>query len=132
MLNLGIRSLANRIFVSALSKETRLVLAFNNDPQENYKALIDYFKYEAPDFKRRGGGLTFYSENSNVRVCDDIFGYEVKIAPNDELLDCCPAAYGLLKPQAMDLYDAILSCVPGSIFYKDKVEAKISRGGKHD
>ena len=56
-----------------------------------------------------------------VRVCMDIYGPEVKLGgPWRGLLDCYPSDYGLTKAQAEGLYDAILSCVPGTVDWEAK------------
>lgn len=53
-----------------------------------------------------------------VRVNLDLYGYEVSIGFNRELLDCNPDSYGLSRDEAMSLFEAILSCVPNTTTYK--------------
>jgi hypothetical protein len=84
-------------------------------------ALVRYFESRTTQLSRIAG-RDYVGCLGFVRVCNDICGYEVKLglSPGAELLDCCPAYYGLTDEQAELLYDAILSCVPGSCAYAEK------------
>jgi hypothetical protein len=64
-------------------------------------------------------GRTYYSPTKRITVCDDIYGYEVKI-DGGELLDCSPGSYRLTSDTATTLMDAILSNVPSSIAFSKK------------
>jgi len=57
-------------------------------------------------------------------VCD-IYGYEVTI-DSGELLDCCPSYYRLSETTGTLLYKAILSCIPGSVPYVEKIKGSLS------
>ena len=96
-------------------KERRIIKRFWKDPNRYVGELITFIE-QSPRYTSLG---RYYSSCSGmINVCDDIYGYEVKIRPCDELLDCCPSAYGLHKLDALKVYEAILSRVPGSSSFK--------------
>lgn len=66
----------------------------------------------------------YVSPSGRITVCDDIYGYEVKI-DGGEMLDCSPSSYGLTRETADRLYIAILSCVPNSVAYHEKIKAEL-------
>lgn len=112
------------LFGSERPKNERYyVREFLRDPQTGYKPLAEYLWTQSPDFNTKH--RQSWSLSKGISVYDDIYGYEVKVGGIDYLLDCAPSAYGLKKEQAEELYAAILSCVPGSIYHRNKIEARI-------
>jgi hypothetical protein len=93
-------------------EENKLIKQFRNG---NPQPLIDYFNRPS-HMLFKVGARDYASKTFRVTVCDDIYGYEVKI-DNGELLDCCPSYYGLTKETADQLYTAILSNLPGTTCY---------------
>lgn len=112
--------------VPLFSDEARLVRSFLKAPQTHVEALTKHFLNRQHPFTRSFG--VYYSDMQMVSVNDDIYGFEVKLYSVDELLDCVPSAYGLKKDQAMSLYDAILSCVPRTVLYEEKLRRRIESG----
>jgi hypothetical protein len=101
-------------------KGMKLLLAFFLRRAGSCTALYAYFNMRRHSFLGVGG--VYCGMFGLVRVQSDIYGYEVRLgwpgfAP---MLDCSPAFYGLTSEQADTLFDAILSCVPGSVRYVDK------------
>ena len=84
------------------------------DISSRYADLLGYFQKRRKPI--RHGTALF----GTVRVRRDIYGYEVKLGCGSELLDCNPNYYGLSKEQGSALYDAILSCVPGTVDFAKK------------
>lgn len=56
-----------------------------------------------------------------IRIENDIYGFEVTIGHHHQLLDCCPSAYGLTQEEVDPLYHVILSNVPGSSMFANKM-----------
>lgn len=100
------------------SEESLLVRDFHKGKVGAVDKLTEFYAKRCKPFKNVFG--LYISPSGHATVCDDIYGYEVKIVPNRELLDCVPSAYGLRKSQGMALYDAILSNVPGTINYIER------------
>lgn len=108
--------LLGRLF---LSKETLAVDCFFEEC--NYKPLLKLLKQGSIKF-HHDGVRDYWSHCREITVCDDICGYEVNIR-DGKLLDCDPYSYGLLEEEARELYEAILSNIPGSIYYAKRVRA---------
>ena len=104
--------------------ESNLVKEFNKNPQVYIEPMISYFNICD---KFDGSGRDYRSPFGNIHVCMDIYGPEVKIKGYNELLDICPSAYGLTHDQGHRLYTAILSCVPGTVSFKERVDKQISQ-----
>lgn len=119
-----IKQFLKRMFAIPLTEEENLCKLFKRAPQLYYKPLAAYFQSgHCPQFK--GSGRYYKSASGCVTVCRDIYGPEVKVNGGNELLDCDPDAYGLLRDQALLLYNAILSNVPGTVNSVEKLEAKL-------
>ncbi len=105
-------------FDSDAALEADLVNQFRKYPY-SYKELASWCNDLVQPF--HCVGRNFYSQSRLIHVCHDIYGYEVKVGRGaSELLDCRPSYYGLNHDQAHELYTAILSCVPGSVFFVEK------------
>lgn len=85
---------------------------------EEFQAAVDHF-YSAPEFTPWKHRRVMLSKDGGVRVEDDIYGYEITIY-SGPLLDVTPTYYRLTQEQADKLFDAILSCVPGSNAYEKR------------
>lgn len=108
------------MFRRAVPTEVKLVTAFIQRERGSYTALLEYFNNRSVPLQCVG--RDYVGMFGGVRVCADIYGYEVKVGwdPSAALLDCVPAYYGLVDERASALYEAILSCVPGSVMYAEK------------
>lgn len=118
---IGVRDMLGLIIkfpLAVFSEEWRRVLAFKINPKKNLEPLIEYLENRAPNL-HRVVGLYYSSRWSTIRICDDIYGYEVKIL-GGELVDCCPHYYGLDYEEGKRLYRAILGLMPGSVRYTKK------------
>ena len=96
---------------------TRLVYNFLRQRPGALDALIEELR-RRPNYFRKVGPRDYAAAFGGIRVCDDIYGHEVKLGwkPFAELLDCRPAYYGVSQEDAERLYRAILACVPGTIY----------------
>ena len=84
------------------------------DLSSRYAELLTYFQ------NRRKPIRHVVALWGTVRVNCDIYGYEVRLGLGAELLDCNPNYYGLSCAQGKALYNAILSCVPGTVDFMEK------------
>lgn len=109
--------------ISPVSEEVALVRRFSFDSEGVLNEMILHFNNRKTPFKRSLFGK-YSSDYEMITVFNDMYGYEVRIYPEHELLDCCPIAYGLTRKQALLLYNAILSNVPGSILFVDRTPRK--------
>jgi hypothetical protein len=102
-----------------LATEYGIVRSFLKDGNKHIDELTVYLE-ECGSFGRYGF-RDYVSPAGFITVCADIYGYEVKIGgSNKQLLDCVPSSYGLTRAQADYLYQAILSCIPGSVSFPRK------------
>ena len=74
---------------------TRLVYNFLRQRPGALDALIEELR-RRPNYFRKVGPRDYAAAFGGIRVCDDIYGHEVKLGwkPFAELLDCRPAYYG--------------------------------------
>jgi hypothetical protein len=95
-----------RVLNTEARKESELVTAaLNGEPL----TLIEHFEKQTKPFKQISS-RDYISASGRITVCDDIYGYEIKI-DNGLLLDCSPSYYGFREETAMRLYNAIVSCL---------------------
>ncbi len=101
-------------------EEVLVTLAFLKNGKAHVERLTQILNDRAEPFQQ----LTSYNwvgVAGLIRVEDDVFGYEVKIGHHISMLDCNPHVYGLTHDEMKPLFDAILSCTPGSVPYEKKM-----------
>lgn len=108
----------------SITPESELVDCFLAEPQLFVEELTKYMLMRSTFFSHSGSH--YWSDGGRIRVCMDVYGPEVIIGWNGMMLDCYPDAYGLRKEQAMALYMAILSNVPGTGPSTEKLERKLA------
>lgn len=104
-------------------KEVRLVRAVLSHKPGAVDALVHHLETRKRGL-RRTGPRDYLGAWGCIRVCDDIYGYEVKLGWSAfaELVDCRPGSYGLTKEEGDRVFMAVLTCIPTSIPYnKGKV-----------
>ena len=98
--------------------ERRLLQQFEKRPTEMVDELIQFVRaspvYSLNQYEPTWSGDCYRSCSGLITVCMDTFGPEVIILPRKGLLDILPEEYGLTEENALRLYAAILSRVPGS------------------
>lgn len=122
MINWIIRLFKGLDWSACTDKERTFVEEFLDYGHVAVDQLIDYFNNTEIKFTK--SGRDYISPSGLVHVCMDIYGPEVKIGSpfsSPELLDCNPAYYKLNKEQANELYHAILSNIPGTVDYNEKM-----------
>ena len=99
-------------------KGVRLIWNFLQRRRCSFEPLCEYFENRQ---RALSGHIQYVGLFGLVRVQNDCYGYEIHIGwPWAPMLDLEPAYYGLTSAQADRLFEAILSCVPGSCAYADK------------
>lgn len=122
--------LFNKVFAgrnSVAGQERRLVEAFLRIGPRALMPLVVHLEAYLVPFPRSSNGRDYVSPSGLINVCNDIYGYEVKIGLTSkaQLLDCYPAYYNLNYEQAQILYKAILGCVPTTTYFADKKTAQL-------
>jgi len=106
---------------SPITVERSLIKSFWLNPEEKVNELITFID-RSPAYTtshlKDWSGRTSVSCSGLITVCLDIFGPEVKIHPSTHLLDCHPSTYGLSQASANQLYESILTRVPGTSTFK--------------
>lgn len=106
--------------VSAKTAEVQAILDFLHDGPANVKKLTDSLNARTTPFTSVAS-YVFLGPGGLIRVEDDCYGYEVKVGHHLQMLDCNPHVYGLTREEAQPLFDAILSNVPGSVPFEEKM-----------
>lgn len=98
----------------------QLLQAKNGQKAAEVDALVTHLRQRMEPFHRVG--FTYFAPGKAITVCDDVYGPEITLGwtPGAEMLDYCPAYYGLTAEEGTLLYNAILSCVPGYVQFQDK------------
>jgi hypothetical protein len=98
-----------------------LVANFTLQREGSYDLLLAYLRRTKKPLLCVGG-YYFVGALFGIRVDNDTYGYEVHLGwnPFAPQIDTCPFYYGLSRTQATALFDAVLSCVPGSVAFEVK------------
>lgn len=94
-----------------------LVREFLASKEKGYLPLVEYLEARMEPFPGFAHGSGHYA---GVHIDDDIYGYEVSLGFCSDGIDINPSAYGLKPSEGKRLFEAILSCVPGSVPFVDK------------
>lgn len=96
--------------------EERVLLQYLTDPKiatvekdPVVQELVYYIGMKKFKWMRGRTARDYISSGGFITLCDDIFGYEVKLLNGRQLLDCKPAYYNLSVKQGKLIYDALVA-----------------------
>lgn len=107
----------------------------NISQKEEYNKLMNYITNHDDLFPSARGifsnsYFTLYSKCGYISLCDDVYGYEIKLKGTNYSLDCSSSKYGLTDKNAQDLFDAIASAFNKSKNKKELLELKMESKAK--
>lgn len=100
--------------------EAKLILKFLKNGPKHVEELTKVLNARDTPFLAIGS-FEYLSPFGLIRIQKDHYGPEVSIGWHHAMLDCNPNVYGLTREEALPLYNAILSNVPGMCDFEEKM-----------